>query len=201
MSKHIQLDKTNSLELELLSGWNEVTNCELRLRSATGGLRLLTSEAKTVGSTQLLKKSTEAGLLIVDSIRAGASLKIRLPFTVEQEVMTVAIRVEVSYTTDQGKFMFAKTPIVNVALALAVNVQDVFKHHALFSRFTVSTASDSPLRLFKSELKDSDIFSSHFGVPPSDAITIFPKQPASLLYKITRKPNSKSRQKRKRPCI
>jgi hypothetical protein len=77
-------------------------------------------------------------------------------------------------------------------------VQDVFKHDALFSKFAVSTASSSPLRLFSSELWDSDLFESHLGVPPSDPVMIFPKQPASLLYKIVRKKGSEVGSKAKK---
>ena len=190
-ARHIQLDKDNSLDLEILSGWNDISNCDLRIRAATGGLRLLISEAQTIGSIQPLSRAAETGTVSLKAIPAGASVKIRFPFSVEQDVMSVSVRVEASYTTSKGTFTFCKAPSANVALALSVNVQDVFKHKALFSRFTVSTASTSPLRLFKSELLDSELFDSHFGVAPSNTLTIFPKQPASLLYKITRKPASK----------
>lgn len=132
-------------------------------------------------------------------------MKLQFPYTVEQEVPTVAVRIEVSYRTEEGgpTFEFVKTPSVDIALALGVNVQDVFKHNALFSRFTVSTASSSPLRLYGSELIESDLFAPDFGglSPPTDdghqggdeadAIVVFPRQPASLLYKISRKPGSK----------
>ncbi|PUW82161.1 hypothetical protein CBR14_22675, partial [Cronobacter sakazakii] len=63
--------------------------------------------------------------------------------------------------------------VIPVSLALGVNVQDVFKHDALFSRFNVSTATASPLRLYKSELIASDQFEAEFGVPPGSAVLIF----------------------------
>ncbi len=189
--KHIQLDKNNSLELEISSGWNEITSCEMRIRAATGGLRLLMSEAKTIGSTRQLSQGAEPGLLGLQTIAANSSVRIRFPFTVEQELQSVSIKVEASYSTANGSFAFSSSPSASISLALSVNVQDVFKHKALLSKFSVSTASASPLRLFKSELADSDVFASAFGVPPSQPLTVFPKQPASLLYKITRKSNVK----------
>ncbi|OIW22617.1 hypothetical protein CONLIGDRAFT_217281 [Coniochaeta ligniaria NRRL 30616] len=189
-SKDVQLDKNNSLELELLTGWNEVEGCEVRIKAATGGLRLLMAEAKVVGAVQPAKP-TEGGLFIFTSLSARSSLEILFPFTVETDLTTVSVKVEVAYTTDRGSFTFSKSPSVPISLALGVNVQDVFKHDALFSKFAVSTASSSPLRLFKSELQNSDLFESHFGVPPSHPVMVFPKQPASLLYKIRRKRGSK----------
>lgn len=191
-SSIVQLDQNNGMDLELSTGWNEVQTCEIRVRSATGGLRLLTADAKMLGDgEQPQPKTTEAGLFSFSELKAGSSVKIRIPFTTEQDVASVSVKVEVKYTTDKGTFTLSKTPSISLALMLGVNVQDVFKHSALYSRFTVSTSTSSPLRLFKSELAESDIFESKHGVAPGNPVIIFPKQPASLLYQIKRKPGSK----------
>ncbi|KAI1205291.1 trafficking protein particle complex subunit 10 [Annulohypoxylon truncatum] len=186
-SKHIQLDRNNTVDVDLDPGWNNMLNAEIRVKAATGGLRLLTSEAKCISSSINFSKKPEGGLFCFGAIPQNSTVRIRFPYTVEQETFSISIRIEVSYTTEDGSFFFSKTPVVETALALGVNVQDVFKHKALFSRFTVSTASQSPLRLFKSELVSSEVFDSEFGAPPSAPVVIFPKQPASLLYKIMRK--------------
>ncbi|KKY36355.1 putative tmem1 family [Diaporthe ampelina] len=182
-----QLDRNFAMDLELTTGWNEVESCEIRVRSATGGLRLLTAEAQILGTDEHKQPaSSEPGLFVFASLAARSSVKARIPFTTEQDAASVAIKVEAKYTTSRGMFTLAKTPSIPLALKLGVNVQDVFKHTALFSRFTVSTATQSPLRLFKSELIESDVFESRFGVPPANPVVIFPKQPASLIYKINR---------------
>ncbi|KAH6623767.1 trafficking protein particle complex subunit 10 [Chaetomium tenue] len=188
-AEELQLDKKKSLDLEVSTGWNEITTCEVKIRSATGGLRMVMSEAKVIGSPQ--PTSSQGGAFTFGAMEANSSIKIRFPFTVEHDVLDVAVRAEVTYSTDKGTFTFFKASSVPISLALEVNVQDIFKHDALFSRFAVSTASDSPLRLLKSELIGSDLFESHFGQPSSHPVMVFPKQPASLLYKITRKPGSK----------
>ncbi|XXG93779.1 hypothetical protein Hte_000028 [Hypoxylon texense] len=186
-SRHIQLDRNNTVDIELDSGWNNLISAEVRVKAATGGLRLITSEAKCVGSPVDLSKPPEAGLFYLDSIPQNTKVRIRFPYTVEQETPSISVRIDVTYTTEHGTFFFSRTPVIRTALALGVNVQDIFKHEALFSRFTVSTADHSPLRLFKSELVASDIYDSDFGLPPSGPVVIFPRQPASLLYKIFRK--------------
>ncbi|KAK7940754.1 tmem1 family protein [Apiospora aurea] len=187
----VQLDRNNRVDVEFDSGWNELIKAEVRVKAATSGLRLLTAEGKCIQRTDetdyKFAQKPEAGLFKFDALPKHASFKIRFPFTVEQEVMNVSVRIEVTYTTEHGTYLFSVTPSIPISLALGVNVQDVFKHKALFSRFTVSTASHSPLRLFKSELVNSDIFESHFGLPLDEAVMVFPKQPASLLYKVTRK--------------
>ena len=188
-ARDLQLDRKKSLDLELSTGWNNIRSCEVKVRSATGGLRLVTSEADVSGPLQPTK--CQGGPFTFGAVAAHSSLRIRIPFTVEQDVPDVAVRVEVAYSTDKGSFTFFKAASVPVALALEVNVQDIFKHDALFSRFAVSTASDSPLRLLGSELLGSDLFDSHFGMAPNQPVLAFPGQPASLLYKITRKPGSR----------
>lgn len=187
-SDHIQLDRDNMIDLDLNSGWNELTGVEIRVVPVTGGLRLRTSDAKCVDAAVDFAKAPESGILTFPSIPRDTIVKVRFPYSVEMDLTSVAIRVEVTYTTEHGTYSFAKRPHIPVALALGVNVQDVFKHQALFSRFTVSTGSQSPLRLYKSELLSSDVFESSFGVPPADPVVIFPRQPAGLLYKISRKP-------------
>ncbi|KAI0430053.1 trafficking protein particle complex subunit 10 [Xylaria sp. FL1042] len=191
-SKHIQLDRSNSVDVELDTGWNNLQKAEIRIKGATGGLRLLSSEAKCLDSSFGFSRPPEGGVLCVDSIPAKTKMRIWFPYTLEQDTPSISLRIEVSYETEHGSFFFSKTLSVRTSLALGVNVQDVFKHKALFSRFTVSTANSSPLRLLNSELLGSDMFESTFGIPPSEPVMIFPRQPASLLYKIKRKSGAKN---------
>ncbi|KAF7541541.1 hypothetical protein G7Z17_g11940 [Cylindrodendrum hubeiense] len=193
-TKHTALDKSNTLDLVLSPGWNTLKYCEIRVKPATGGLRLLTIDAKVVESSVEFAKHPEAGgVFYFNEVASNTTATIRFPYSVEQDMGDVSAKVEVSYTTESGdKFYFAKSMVTPISLALGVNVQDVFKHQALFSRFNVSTSSSSPLRLFKSELIHSDLFQSEFGVPPSNTVIIFPKQPATMLYKVTRKPGVKA---------
>lgn len=182
----MHLDRNRSLELALSSGWNDVTSGELTVRAATAGLRLQTSEAKVVSGTLELSKKAEAGVLRFGAMDAGTTVKLSVPYTLEHESSDISLKLEVSYTTEHGTFLFATTPTMSILLPLGVNVQDVFKHKALFSKFTISSASSSPLRLLSSQLDGSDIFQAQCGVSFSEPLVIFPRQPATMLYKITR---------------
>ncbi|KAH7369451.1 hypothetical protein B0T11DRAFT_239902 [Plectosphaerella cucumerina] len=186
-AKDIQLDRNNCLDLQLSTGWNTIKSCDVRVRPNTGGLRLLTTNVEVISPAVEFARPPEAGLFHFGALASGESVLLRFPFSTEQDVSTISVKVEATYTTEDGTYIFSSTPSIPVSLDLGVNVQDVFKHTAIFSRFSVSTASPSPLVLMKSELLDSDIFESHSGFEPSDAVVVFPKQPASLLYKITRK--------------
>ncbi|TQN66828.1 Trafficking protein particle complex subunit 10 [Colletotrichum shisoi] len=186
-ARDIQLDKNNSVDLELSTGWNSIKSCELTVKPSTGGLRIISTEAEFLGPEFEYERPLEAGLFRFGTINASSTMKMRFPYTIEQDVPNISARVEMSYTTEDGTYHYSNIFSVPVALALGVNVQDVFKHNALFSRFSVSTASLSPLRLFKTALLDSDVFAAHSAPSSDKPVLIFPRQPASLLYKITRK--------------
>lgn len=188
-TKHTALDKNNSLDLKLSTGWNDIESCELRIKPATGGLRLIATEAKIVGSTVEFAKPPEAGAFFFGAISPDQTVTVQFPYSVEQDVTDVMAKLEITYypRSDDSSYYFTKSVAAPVALALGVNVQDVFKHQALFSRFSVTTASSSPLRLFKSKLLDSDLFESTSGTPHSSTITVFPRQSASLLHRVRRK--------------
>ncbi|OAQ71337.1 TMEM1 family protein [Pochonia chlamydosporia 170] len=191
-SKHISLGRNNALDLVVSSGWNTLKSCDVKIRPTTGGLRLLTTEAKLVDESIKFAKPPEAGAVFFGPMDAGSSITVRFPYSIEQDLGDVSVRVEATYeTTSGGSYYLAKSIMVPVSLAVGVNVQDVFKQKELFSRFNVETASSSPVRLFKSELVESELFETSFGIPPASSVMVFPKQHATLLYKVKRKEGAK----------
>ncbi|KAM0463110.1 hypothetical protein ACHAPV_003236 [Trichoderma viride] len=195
-TKQTSLDKNNSLDLAIHAGWNSIKNCEIRVKPATGGLRFLTTEATILDSLAEFAKTPEAGVFCFDTIAANTVVTVRFPYSIEQDVADVVAKIEATYVTEaDDTFRLAKSLSVPVSLAVGVNVQDVFKHQALFSRFNISTASAGPLRLYKSELQSSELFESTFGVAPANPVVIFNKQPASLLFKVKRKEGAKPSKK------
>jgi hypothetical protein len=184
----MHLDRNRSLEIELSSGWNDVTSGELHVRAATAGLRLQTSDARVVNGSLEISNQSGAGVVRFGAMASDTSAKLRMPFNLEHEVNDVSIKLEISYITEKGTFFFATTPTMSIMLPLGVNVQDVFKHRALFSKFTISSATPSPLRLLSSKLENSEVFEARCGLTLIRPLVIFPRQPASILYKITKSP-------------
>jgi hypothetical protein len=185
-SKYMHLDRNRFLELELSSGWNNVISGELHIRAATAGMRLQTSEAKIIDGSLELKNRVEAGVVKFGALSSYTTAKVRMPFNLEHESNDVSLKIEISYTTENGIFFFATMPTMSIMLPLGVNVQDIFKHRALFSKFTISSATSSPLRLLSSKLDGSEVFDSQCGLPISKPLIIFPRQPATVLYKIVK---------------
>ncbi|PQE10126.1 TMEM1 family protein [Rutstroemia sp. NJR-2017a BVV2] len=185
-SKCMHLDRNRSLEIELSSGWNKVNVGQLHVRAATAGLRLQTSEAKVIDGEVDIPKKAEAGVVHFGAMEPESTVRLSIPFNLEHEVNDITLKLELSYTTDQGDFFFATPSTVGILLPLGVNVQDVFKHTALFSKFTISTSTNIPLRLLSSKLERSEVFEAQSGPGITKPITIFLRQPATMLYKITK---------------
>jgi hypothetical protein len=192
-SRFMHLARNRALEIELSSGWNSVINGALHVRAATAGLRLQTSETSVIGGPFEVTNKLESGIVRFGAMDSGLIARLRLPFSLEHDVNDVSLKLEVSYTTKDGDYVFAISPSVSVMLPLGVNVQDVFKHKALYSRFTISSATSGPLRLLSTTLENSDVFQAQCGAALTRSLVIFPRQPASILYKITKFPSKISR--------
>ncbi|KAI6777877.1 Trafficking protein particle complex subunit-like protein [Emericellopsis cladophorae] len=187
-SRHMTLNKTNHLELTVHTGNNSIKSCEVRIRPATGGLRMLMNEAVCVGQPDCFAKPPEAGVFRLGALPRDSPTIIQFPYTIEQDVAEIVAKLDVSYHTDQdGPFATSETSKIPISLAVGVNVQDIFKHSFMYSRFSVSTGSTQPLRLYDSELLDSGIFEATRSGLASSTLDIFPDHPTTLVYKVQRK--------------
>jgi hypothetical protein len=189
-SRYMHLDRNRSLELELSTGWNNVISGELQVRAGTAGLRLQTSDVEVISGNLDINKRSDAGVISFGEFAAESSAKLRMSFNLEHEVNDVSLRLEITYTTADGTFSYATNSSLSTLLPLGVNVQDVFKQKALFSKFTVSSSTSSPLRLLSCNLEGSEAFKAQCGGDLNGIVTVYPRQPASLLYKITRNASS-----------
>jgi len=189
MPKGVHLEKMRTVEVAVSSGKNSIEKGELRIRSATAGLRLITGSLEVVaGADAVVISAEKPGTLGLKEFAAGSEIRLRLPYNSDNELTELMVRLEVDYTTEKGDFLFIETLNVLVALPLAVNVQDIFKEEALFSKFQVSTAAaEVPLRVFTVNLHESKTFHAEGGVGTEGSMTVFAKQPANFTYKITRK--------------
>lgn len=185
VSTHVvNLSENRTLELELNSGRNDIKAGTVRVRPATAGLRLRISEAELVEGEMNITANNEAGNIEFVQLGPNSFVRFRIPYTVEENHPTLAARAEVSYETQHGKFSYSSVHNVVSALPISVNVQDMFKDQVLFSRFTISPAMLIPLRILGCSIPSSDAYQVESNIPEKVAWDVFPKQPASLLYKI-----------------
>jgi len=189
---YLHLAQHRSILVEMKTGWNEIKACTLSMRSGTAGLRLRLQEAK-VDSNDGSEMSSAGPQERTQAIRltdcsADSNYKLLIPYTVENaDVPVINARLDVEYSTDKGKFIHSNFVAVNTILPISVNVQDIFQENALLSRFTISPATLVPLRLWRCVMQGADdryTVESHANVQAT--MDVFPKQPASLMYKSAR---------------
>lgn len=181
---HIDLDELRTVELELQSGRNNVKNAVVRIRPATAGLRLLLADATLVDGKITMCDDAHSGNIQFENLKPGSCARFKIPYTQEDSQTTLTTRLEVEYETDHGKFTYLATNSVISTLPVSVNVQDIFKDQVLFSRFTVSPGMMTPLRITSCEIPSSELYEVESSYDGSTFLDVFPKQPASLLYKI-----------------
>ncbi|MCJ1288052.1 hypothetical protein MMC26_007405 [Xylographa opegraphella] len=184
---HIHLDESRSVMCEISSGDNTISGGMLLVRAASGGLRLHTANAELMDAGGRTLDRSQAGNICFEGIPAHTSIKIRIPYRLDNEMREIGLRTEVRYTTADGTFVYGDSHTLPVLLPLGVNVHDVFKQHALFSKFSISTSTSVPLRLLKCQIEGSEDFEASSPRMPTADICVFPRQPASMVCKITPK--------------
>ncbi|OJJ49867.1 hypothetical protein ASPZODRAFT_128418 [Penicilliopsis zonata CBS 506.65] len=187
---HVNLEQMRTLEVELYSGWNDIKTGTIRVRPATAGLRLRVAEAEVVEGIINIDAQNETSTIAFNRFGPRSSARFRIPYTLEENHAMLSARVEVGYETEHGKFSYSSAFNIVSALPISVNVQDIFKHDALFSRFTVGPAMLIPLRILECNIPSSDVYEVEPSMTGPVAYSVFPKQPASLLYKIRQRTDS-----------
>ncbi|KAJ5902123.1 hypothetical protein N7495_002651 [Penicillium taxi] len=180
----INLEAMRTLELELSSGRNDIQKGTIRVRPATAGLRLRIAETEVVEGDLQVVANNDSGAIEFTHLPPRSFVRMRIPYTVEDALTTLSTRAEINYGTDHGQFAFSTVHNVISTLPISVNVQDIFKDETLFSRFTISPAMLIPLRITNCNLPSSDVYEVQSGITGPVSLDVFPKQPASLIYKI-----------------
>jgi hypothetical protein len=186
LASDIHIDKLRSIVLSVVAGRNSTESLDLRLKSASAGLRLHTADAEIIESNHSQLDTSQAGMLKLGAVDAGVDVKVRIPYSTERSLDELTVKLEANYQTSQGTFSYLRTSAIAAALPLDVDVNDIFKSQALFSRFSIRTTNATPLRITNVQVEESQAYGVQ-ALPCPLPMTVFDKQPASLTYKITRK--------------
>lgn len=191
---YLHLAQPRSILLELETGRNDIQSCDVSMKSGTAGLRLhlhetqMDSDDGSASSSMVSPREGMQAIRLVDC-PADSNYKLLVPYTVENaEIPIINVKLDVEYRAVAGTFVYSTQIVVNTILPISVNVQDNFKEDALFSRFTISPATLVPLRLLKCDMQGfEDAYVVECDENGQGVMDVFPKQPASLVYRITRK--------------
>ncbi|KAI9803488.1 MAG: hypothetical protein M1825_001831 [Sarcosagium campestre] len=186
LSRFVHLSRSRCIEITVRSGWNEIANGELRVKSGSAGLRLRTADTEIIDGDLSSLNSTKTGVLQFERLGRHQKAVFRLPYELERELPEILMKIDVLYETEKGYFQLSNSINASVVLPVKVNVQEHFKSEALYSKFAIATVSDVPIHILNSKLQGSAGYSVEASGADAMPMIIFAKQPASLLYKIKR---------------
>ncbi|KAF1965893.1 hypothetical protein BU23DRAFT_518972 [Bimuria novae-zelandiae CBS 107.79] len=187
LSHFIHIDKPRHVEIECSSGWNEIQRAEIRLKSASAGLRLRTANATTTSGTAQIVERPDPGVICIGEIFANTTATFQIPYETETMLPDLAVKIEIDYFTENGQFQYYSSFTIPVELPLDVNVHDHFKNASLFSKFNIKTASQVPLEISDVSLEGSGEYDVSGPRKPKGGLIVFPKQPVAVTYKVTKK--------------
>jgi hypothetical protein len=187
LSHFIHMEKPRHIEIECTSGWNEITHAEVRLKSASAGLRLRTATSSVVSGDVTITDKTKPGVIVIGVLAANSTATLKIPYDMETILQDLNIKIEIDYYTANGQSQFFSSATIPVDLPLDVNVHDHFKKDTLLSKFNIKTANQVPLQLLDVELQSSEEFDVHAPRRSKEPAYVFAKQPVAITYKITKK--------------
>ena len=185
--EYVNLELPRLINVELSSGENAISQGKLFLRAASAGLRLHTAKALVDKGELKITDKSQPGIIMFDGLPVGTTACIRVPYSVEDDLKDIDVRVEVTYTTSEGDFTYACNSKVSILLPLAINVQDIFKKNVLFSRFSIGTANSVPLRVFNCYLEGNENFSVNSPALTGVELDLFDLQPLSFVSRTQRR--------------
>lgn len=88
----LNLDLPRALEIAISTGWNDILHGELRLRSATAGLRLRTADATVAHDSITIAKGTRPGVIDFTALAPGQTARIHVPYGLERDLPELLVR-------------------------------------------------------------------------------------------------------------
>lgn len=199
LSHFIHIDRPRSIEIQCLSGWNNIQRAEIRLRSASAGLRLRTGNASATSGDVSIEDKPNPGMISIGHMAPESAATFQVPYELETILPELSIKVEVEYFTEKGQFQYLSSFTIPIELPLDVNVHDHFKGESLFSKFNIKTASQVPLEVLDVGLEGSEEYEVSAPKKPKGPILVFPKQPVAVTYKVSRKALELPKHRQSRP--
>ena len=185
-SENTSLDRSKSIVVKISSGQNDIVRGRLSLRAASAGLRLHTSQAEVGNGKITITDNAKAGSISFGGVHSNQTAAINVPYSLESDLKEIAVRAEVTYTTERGEFVYTCASKTSTLLPITINVRDTFKKNALFSTFTVGTANSVPIKILKYTVDGNEDYRVTSQKIDGRGHDVFARQPLSLVSRIHR---------------
>ncbi|KAK6441090.1 hypothetical protein LTR95_002679 [Oleoguttula sp. CCFEE 5521] len=187
LSKTVHTNLPRTLELRLFSGQNNVTSMELRLKPTTAGLRLHLADTE---SSDISVKASAPRSLNLGSLAKDKEVVLQLPYSLEQSQAGIALRCEVIHRTStlpDVEQVFQSLVRLPSQLPLDVEVNDVFHTDAVYSTFSIKSATGFPLVLASAGFVESAVYAVEWPGLGDGMGLVMRDMPVTLGVKIRRK--------------
>ena len=185
-SKCIDLEKPRSIDLDILSGKDDVLNASVTVRPASAGLRLHTADAVALDAELDLLHRSEPGSISIGGLSAETTIAIRIPYSLDNDLREIDVHMSVEYSTVKGTYNLSYNTCISTVLPLAINVQDIFTKRTLISNFSINTSTAVPVYVKSCAVKGSPDFRPLSQPLDDGGMVVFPNQPLSFVSKINR---------------
>ncbi|KAK9460560.1 trafficking protein particle complex subunit 10, partial [Lipomyces oligophaga] len=197
--RNIQFEAMKHVIVEIHTGWNDIADMKVMLRSAVNGLKLslnnVSAMLESAGDSQKnleIKHPAETPQqLELSDLPQNSVVYITVPYNIDLDNRELMIRILVDFqTTNERIYSFSALRRLSNSLSLLVNVHDIFKTEYLFSKFSISSShATAPLRVLSADLVETAEYHVQTCQPDSEEGYIaFPKQAVSIVYRIWRSP-------------
>ncbi|KAK9447652.1 trafficking protein particle complex subunit 10 [Limtongia smithiae] len=193
----MRLDKPKRIVILVYTGWNELENARITARSATTGMRLDMDQATATvvpkASEDNMHVSHSSGSQVeIGTVARDSVVYITVPYIAEPDrpiPKNLQVRAHVEYKTTAGEYYsLSVSRQVSISLSTDVNVKDLFKRDALFSKFSVTSADPGgALRVVAGELRGTDEYEVATGRGTTTPYVAIANQAVTYAYRVTRR--------------
>ncbi|KAJ9107506.1 hypothetical protein QFC21_000962 [Naganishia friedmannii] len=186
VARDISLLAEPYFEVAIRSGRNEVRNAVLVLSSSRNDVRLRVHATKNESATvDIIATRQDIRIL---TMRQDTELILLVPYACPVRLDMLDVRISLDYETkDRSDLRRAlrEFRLLDLALPIAVNVQDFFRSNCLISKFTVSSATQKFIRIVSAELSETgtDYKIQSFN-PKTQASYVTVDRPVPYLFKM-----------------
>lgn len=211
LPRQIDLDQPRAVEVTMHSGRNNIDSAELSVVFADGSSAVDCAAAKLGASTAKPDTAGTANTIALRSLDKDGETVVVLPLTTMPDSGVLNAIVTLTYVTTSGsneRYAAGKKRTLTLpftlrtALPLGVNVQDFFRTNCLLSKFTISAGGGGSIRLKPVTLAGEDAEGYTIASCGSGReATVTPRQPATFLFRISKKDGANTGGKRMRLAV
>lgn len=186
----ISLDEPRHAILCVSTGRNELVRVDIKVTTTNPDVILALHQTKILSGSARLGAVAGEESFHLEGVPTSSITGLQLPLIGPLLDSTIELSIVAEYFTSKRpttRRVFRRAVQYNIALPLAVNVQDYFRPECLLSKFVVVTADNvGGLRIKSAELEAVDLVVKACRKPDAPTIALFPRQTSNFLFKINR---------------